>query len=276
VILKIYDLRREPVMRAARKFVVSEFWPQNYDEFKAVVTGYGTEPNAWFRQVLTYWNMVAALVLRGAVEADQRPAGTAGSATRAGRSGGQSREVVMFELDQFVSDCRAALGENAPQRAVHEVVRRAVSAPGEILKTIGEPQRAEMQTLYRSDDLTILNVIWAPWMNLLPHNHQMWAIIGLYTGREDNIFWRRVPGSNGLVEAAGARALREKDAEPLGRDIIHSVSNPIPKLTGALHVYGGDFFGVPRSEWDAETLLEQQCSGEKMARRFEEANALLK
>jgi predicted metal-dependent enzyme (double-stranded beta helix superfamily) len=181
----------------------------------------------------------------------------------------------MFELDQFVSDCRAALREDMPQRAVQEVVRRAVSTPGDVLKAIGEPQRAEMQTLYRSDDLTILNVIWAPWMNLLPHNHQMWAIIGLYTGREDNIFWRRVPGSNGLVEAAGARALREKDAEPLGRDIIHSVSNPIPKLTGALHVYGGDFFGVPRSEWDAETLLEQQCSGDKMARRFEEANALL-
>jgi hypothetical protein len=67
LILKIYDLRREPVMRAARKYVVSEFWPQNYNEFKAVVTGYGTEPNAWFRQVLTYWNMIAAIVLRGAV-----------------------------------------------------------------------------------------------------------------------------------------------------------------------------------------------------------------
>jgi hypothetical protein len=67
VILQIYDLRREPVMRAARKYVVSELWPQNYEEFKAVVTGYGTEPNAWFRQVMTYWNMVAAMVLRGAV-----------------------------------------------------------------------------------------------------------------------------------------------------------------------------------------------------------------
>jgi predicted metal-dependent enzyme (double-stranded beta helix superfamily) len=182
----------------------------------------------------------------------------------------------MFELNQFVSDCCVALREDAPRRAVQEVVRRAVSMPREVLHALGEPQRAGMQTLYRSEDLTILNMIWAPWMNLLPHNHQMWAIIGLYTGREDNIFWRRVPGSNGLVEAAGARALREKDAEPLGRDIIHSVSNPIPKLTGALHVYGGDFFGVPRSEWDAETLLEQQCSGEKMAQRFEAANALLK
>ena len=80
----------------------------------------------------------------------------------------------MFELDQFVSDCRAALRENMAQRAVQEVVLRAVSAPGDVLRAIGEPKRAEMQTLYRSDDLTILNVIWAPWMNLLPHNHQMW------------------------------------------------------------------------------------------------------
>ena len=67
LILQLYNLRREPVMRVARKFMVSEFWPQNYDEFKAVLTAYGTEPNAWFRQVLTYWNMAAAIVLQGAV-----------------------------------------------------------------------------------------------------------------------------------------------------------------------------------------------------------------
>jgi uncharacterized protein (DUF2461 family) len=60
----------------------------------------------------------------------------------------------MFELDQFVSDCRAALRQDRPQQAVQEVVRRAVSTPGDVLKAIGEPQRAEMQTLYRSDDLT--------------------------------------------------------------------------------------------------------------------------
>jgi hypothetical protein len=70
LLIELYNLRREPVMRAARKYVVSEFWPQNYDEFKAVITGYGTEPNAWFRQVLTYWNMAAAMVLRGAVNED--------------------------------------------------------------------------------------------------------------------------------------------------------------------------------------------------------------
>jgi predicted metal-dependent enzyme (double-stranded beta helix superfamily) len=183
----------------------------------------------------------------------------------------------MFELDQFVIDCRAALKQDASHRAVREVVARAVSDPAAVLKAIGEPKRAEMQTLHRSGDLTILNVIWAPQMTLLPHNHQMWAVIGIYTGREDNIFWRRVPGGPaGKVEAAGARALSVKEAEPLGRDIIHSVTNPIPRLTGAIHVYGGDFFGVQRSEWDAETLMEQGCDGAKMARRFDEANALLK
>jgi predicted metal-dependent enzyme (double-stranded beta helix superfamily) len=182
----------------------------------------------------------------------------------------------MFNLDQFVIDCREALKTDTSHKSVREVVARAVSEPSSVLKALGEPERAEMQTLYRASDLTILNVIWAPWMNLLPHNHQMWAVIGIYTGREDNIFWRRVAGSpTGEVEAAGARALREKDAEPLGRDIIHSVTNPIPRLTGAIHVYGGDFFGVPRSEWDAESLREQQCDGSKMARRFEEANARL-
>src|SRR5690242_21590896 len=67
LLLELYKLRGEPVMRAARKYMVSEFWPQNYDEFKAVVTGYGTETNAWLRQVLTYWNMAAAMVLQGVV-----------------------------------------------------------------------------------------------------------------------------------------------------------------------------------------------------------------
>jgi predicted metal-dependent enzyme (double-stranded beta helix superfamily) len=55
---------------------------------------------------------------------------------------------------------------------------------------------------------------------------------------------------------------------------IHSVTDPIPRLAGAIHVYGGDFFGVARSEWDPETLIEQPSEGAKMARRLEEANAL--
>jgi hypothetical protein len=49
---------------------------------------------------------------------------------------------------------------------------------------------------------------------------------------------------------SGAKALSTGDAEPLGNNIIHSVTNPIRRLTGAIHVYGGDFFHEERSEWD--------------------------
>jgi len=107
----------------------------------------------------------------------------------------------------------------------------------------------------------------------MPHDHRMWAVIGIYSGREDNIFWRRIKGDpNGAVEAAGARALCTKDAEALGRDIIHSVTNPISRHTGALHVYGGDFFAVKRSEWDPETLREQPYDIEKLRRIFDSAD----
>jgi predicted metal-dependent enzyme (double-stranded beta helix superfamily) len=181
----------------------------------------------------------------------------------------------MFDLDQFVADCRAALVADKSHKSVREVVARAVSDPAAILKGLGEPKRSEVQKLYHSNDLTILHVIWAPRMTIMPHNHQMWAVIGIYTGREDNIFWRRVPGSEcGQLEAVGARALSVKDAYPLGDNIIHSVTNPIPRLTGAIHVYGGDFFGAARSEWDPETLQEGRYDVAKNMKLFEEANAI--
>jgi predicted metal-dependent enzyme (double-stranded beta helix superfamily) len=183
---------------------------------------------------------------------------------------------MMFDLDQFIADCRDALAISKSHKHVREVVARAVSDPSSVLRGLGEPQRAGLNKLYQSNDLTILNVVWAPMMTILPHNHNMWAVIGIYTGREDNIFWRRLPGSRHRVEAAGAKALCEKDAEPLGHNIIHSVTNPIPRLTGAIHVYGGDFFNPERrSEWDPETLVEVPFDPERAVRRFEEANAIL-
>jgi predicted metal-dependent enzyme (double-stranded beta helix superfamily) len=179
----------------------------------------------------------------------------------------------MFDLDRFTADCRAALAADKSHKGVREVVARAVSDPAAVLKGLGDPKRSEIQKLYHASDLTILNVIWGPRMTIMPHNHQMWAVIGIYTGREDNIFWRRLPGEGGRLEAAGAKALSVGEAEPLGGNIIHSVTNPIPRLTGAIHVYGGDFFAAERSEWDPETLLEGRYDVDKAMRLFEEANA---
>jgi len=179
----------------------------------------------------------------------------------------------MLDLERFTDDCQRALTQGSAERAVREVVARAVSGPGALLQAIGEPKRAEIQTLYRSAQLTILNVIWAPGMSVMPHDHRMWAVIGIYTGREDNVFWRRVRDAPaGLVEQAGARTLEAESAVSLGRDIIHSVRNPLAGFTGALHVYGGDFFATERSEWNPETLLEQPYDVQKALRMFEEAN----
>ena len=101
------------------------------------------------------------------------------------------------------------------------------------------------------------------------------GVIAIYTGREDNILWRRLPGEDGgRIEAAGAKSLSERDALPLGHDIIHSVTNPIGRLTGAIHVYGGDFFGVSRKEWDPERLVEQPYDVQKTMQLFEESNRL--
>ncbi|HEY6249373.1 MAG TPA: hypothetical protein VI685_05400, partial [Candidatus Angelobacter sp.] len=70
LILKLYDLRREAVLRKARDFMAAQFWPQNYGEFKAVISAFGTEQNAWLRQVWTYWDMACAIVLSGAINED--------------------------------------------------------------------------------------------------------------------------------------------------------------------------------------------------------------
>lgn len=118
----------------------------------------------------------------------------------------------MFDLDRFKGECCAVATGSAAQQAIREIVARAVEAPGAVLKTLGEPRRAEVQTLHRSAVLTILNVIWGPRMTVMPHNHNMWAIIAIYTGREDNILWRRVPDdASGRIEAAGAKSLSRGD-----------------------------------------------------------------
>lgn len=181
--------------------------------------------------------------------------------------------MAIFDVQRFITDCRGALGEGVPERTMREVAARAMADPAAILEALGEPKRAEIQRLHHTPELTVLNVVWAPHMTLMPHDHRMWAVIGIYAGREDNIFWRRLEGdARGRIEAAGARALSRGDVVSLGRDVIHSVTNPIPRLTAALHVYGGDFFAQARSEWDPETLLERSFDVERTQRLFTEAN----
>jgi predicted metal-dependent enzyme (double-stranded beta helix superfamily) len=175
----------------------------------------------------------------------------------------------MLNLEHFVDDCRSAVRQDPTHKSVAEVVRRAMSNPADVLAAVGEPTKSGVTPLYKSPGLTIVNLVWKPGMTIMPHNHEMWAVIGIYGGREDNIFWRRIKDDpDGHIEAAGAKAMSTGDVTPMGKDIIHSVTNPIPKLTGAIHVYGGDFFEAERSEWDAESLTEQPYDIERVKAMF--------
>jgi hypothetical protein len=70
VVLELYKLRQETTLRAARQFIAMDFWPKDVEELRAVSRAMGTDKNAYWRQVMSYWEMAAALVLRGAVDPD--------------------------------------------------------------------------------------------------------------------------------------------------------------------------------------------------------------
>ncbi len=69
LILKLYDFRREGVMRDARRFV-AEFWPASLDDLIAVGRNRGSKENAYLRQITGYWEMAASFVNRGALNRD--------------------------------------------------------------------------------------------------------------------------------------------------------------------------------------------------------------
>lgn len=179
----------------------------------------------------------------------------------------------MFEKERIIEQCLAALKESEPKNAVRDLVASAVSDPKAVMRELGEPARGEVQTIYSADNLVILNVLWGPKMVFYPHNHNMFAVIGIYTGQESNTFYQR--SAEGLTRHGG-KTVAAKEVVALGESAIHAVTNPLEQITAAIHVYGGDFFAAPRSEWDPETFEERPYDFESTKRAFEESNARLK
>jgi hypothetical protein len=70
LILRLYDLRREPEMRKARNWVTFQFWPVNFEDVQRILVARGSEENRHCRQVCSYWDMACSLVVRGALNPD--------------------------------------------------------------------------------------------------------------------------------------------------------------------------------------------------------------
>ncbi len=181
--------------------------------------------------------------------------------------------MAQFDKDAFVAACLAAVrGDGRAQPVVRDLVERAVADPRAIEAEVRDRTVSPMTTIWhRSDELTVLHIVWPPQVDLFAHDHNMWAVIGIYGGREDNSFYRRLP--DGRIEPNAGRTLLEKDVVALGPDVVHSVANPTRQWTAALHVYGGDFYSTPRTMWDRHTFAPSPLDTDYIKEQLEAAAA---
>ncbi len=65
--LQLFDMRREPELRRARSWFITEFHPESIDDYFAAMS---SDKNAWMRMVIGYWDMAASMVSHGAIDRD--------------------------------------------------------------------------------------------------------------------------------------------------------------------------------------------------------------
>ena len=176
-----------------------------------------------------------------------------------------------FDLDELLADCRAGSSESDPRRAIREVIQRAMTRPDAVGDAL-RPKLGGFTLLLHEPDLTVLHVVWAPGMRIYPHDHRMWATIGIYAGREDNAFYRRATDDRSTLVESGGKQLGVGDVVTLGDDTIHSVANTSGVLTAAIHVYGGDFVNEPRSQWGPGPVRERPYDVDQAQQEFADAN----
>jgi hypothetical protein len=97
LLLKLYELRTEPTLRAARAWFGFEFHPQSAKEVLATWLGPGHE-SAPYRMVTTHWDMAASLVVQGAIPVEMFNAANT------------EHFVTYAKLRPFLADVRAGAG----------------------------------------------------------------------------------------------------------------------------------------------------------------------
>lgn len=111
--LKLFELRREPVLREARQWFVVEFNPQTLAEVMEILRG---DRNASVRMVLGYWDMAASMVTTGAIDGD------------AFRSAHGEIFGAFCKIQPFLAEMRAASGEPEFLKHMEAVVMAAPDA----------------------------------------------------------------------------------------------------------------------------------------------------
>ena len=175
----------------------------------------------------------------------------------------------MFDRDDFIAKLADCVSETDPRRSAQGVLERVLADAGDVCAALAPPTGG-ISLLHHTPDLTVINVAWAPKMRLIPHDHRMWALIGIYAGAENNEFFRR--GPKGELLESGGRRLNVGDVCSLGSSTIHAVDNP----AGSPHrrcprVRGPTSSNQPRSQWGPGDLVERPYDMADTNRLFREA-----
>ena len=177
----------------------------------------------------------------------------------------------MIDIDTFVNCCIDLVQKDNAEEKIKDLMEDMLSNPLEFSAQFEKMNEAKIDTIYHSNKLTIVNLVWAPRMSRQAHNHNLWAVIGVYSGVEENIFYSKTDDHR--ITETGDLTLSAGDVVSLGKDAIHSVKNPSANQpTGGIHVYGGDHFGVARSEWRLDSMEEIPYDTKNAFNVFRRAN----
>ena len=156
-------------------------------------------------------------------------------------------------LEQLVSACRAAASdETRPMLAVKELIERATTDTRLLDELPGK--RPGIFTLHRDETISGFQIVVPSGYTSLPHDHRMWAVVGICSGREDNEFFRRTATT---LEPSGGRSIEDGNVLAMGSETIHAVGNPLRHAaTVAIHAYGGDLVSASRSMWTPNPWTE--------------------
>ena len=182
----------------------------------------------------------------------------------------------MFDMSTFVEKCRAALSDAKPAQVIEGLIGEAIRDPEALRKAFqdaaGTDATGPITFAFRDETLTVADVTAAPGLRSPVHNHNMWAVIGVYEGEEQNTFFRHQEGE---LKEMGQRLLRKGDIAVLGPEAIHAIANPLPTASSAIHVYGGDLVArAGRSMWNPNTMAREDYDIEQLSKYTRELSGV--
>ena len=159
-------------------------------------------------------------------------------------------ELLVGELGSLVTRLReSALREN-PASAVKAVLQSALHDPVQFKQTMPTFEQNDV-ILFEDDSVSIWHCRFDPGHTVPPHDHQMTAIIGVYSGVERNLFFEH-DAESGLAEL-GERELHAGQVLQIAGKAIHAVACPSDEPCLGIHVYLGNLTEVERSLFDVQS-----------------------